>query len=141
HFEPLGAAYPQVAPPAAVKAALDRRLFATEPPRQESRVSLWSSLSFWRGLAGLAVAALLVALLLPFVLEPGVQAPQARLVASLAADGSDVRYLAVYDPAEGRVDLSHVSGARETGRDFELWTIEGSNAPVSVGVIPVGSSV
>ena len=98
---------------------------------------LWSSLAFWRGLAAAALAALALYVAIPFVSPP--VAPQ-RLVASLAADGSDVRYLAVYDAAEGEVALSHVSGERAAGQDFELWMIEGSNAPVSMGVIPVGVS-
>ena len=34
-----------------------------------------------------------------------------------------------------------MTGDRASGRDFELWVIEGSNAPQSVGVIPAGSSV
>ena len=52
------------------------------------------------------------------------------------ADGSDVRYLAVYDAATGEVALSRVSGERGAGQDFELWMVEGQNAPVSMGVDP-----
>ena len=73
-------------------------------------------------------------------LNPPVEQPQARLVASLAADGSDVKYLAVYDAAHHEVGLSHVSGERAAGKDFELWMIEGKNAPVSMGVIPAGAT-
>ncbi|TIW86094.1 MAG: anti-sigma factor, partial [Mesorhizobium sp.] len=69
----------------------------------------------------------------PYVNRPAEQ-PQARLVASLAADGSDVKYLAVYDSERHEVSLSHVSGALASGKDFELWMIEGKNAPVSMGV-------
>ena len=49
-------------------------------------------------------------------------------------------YLAVYDAAHGEVALSHVSGERGAGQDFELWMIEGKNAPVSMGVIPAGAT-
>ncbi|TIT10440.1 MAG: anti-sigma factor, partial [Mesorhizobium sp.] len=59
---------------------------------------------------------------------------------SLAADGSDVRYLAVYDAARREVGLSHVSGERAAGKDFELWMIEGKDPPVSMGVIPAGQT-
>ncbi|RUV29618.1 anti-sigma factor, partial [Mesorhizobium sp. M7A.F.Ca.MR.148.00.0.0] len=92
----------------------------------ESRGGLWSSLAFWRGLAAAAVAALAIYILVP-TLNPPVEQPQARLVASLAAEGSDVRYLAVYDAAHHEVGLSHVSGERASGKDFELWMIEGKN--------------
>ena len=39
------------------------------------------------------------------------------------------------------IGLSHVSGDRAAGRDFELWVIEGNDAPESLGVIPVGANV
>ena len=54
---------------------------------------------------------------------------------------SDVHYFVVYDEAAGEVGLSHVTGARADGRDFELWLIEGEQAPRSLGVIPVGANV
>src|SRR5690606_32303276 len=76
------------------------------------------------------------------ILRPPVEeAPPVRFVASLAAAGSDVRYLAVYDVAHNRVGLSHVSGARASDRDSELWIIKPGSAPVSLGVIPVGATV
>jgi anti-sigma-K factor RskA len=64
--------------------------------------------------------------------------PQLNLIASLAADGSDVKYLAVYDATRHSVGLSHISGTRAPGKDFELWMIEGKNRPGSMGVIPSG---
>ena len=126
--------------PMPVKPAIDRRLFASGAASSaQSRGSLWSSLAFWRGLAAAAVAALAIYIALPY-LNPVAEPPQARLVASLAADGSDVKYLAVYDAAHHEVGLSHVSGERASGKDFELWMIEGKNRPVSMGVIPIGST-
>lgn len=141
-FSPLAAAYPEIEPPASLKAAIDRRLFtstAAVTTPTESRGGLWSSLAFWRGLAAAAVAALAIYIAVP-TLNPPVEQPQARLVASLAADGSDVKYLAVYDAAHHEVGLSHVSGERAAGKDFELWMIEGKNPPVSMGVIPAGAT-
>ncbi|RUX95773.1 anti-sigma factor [Mesorhizobium sp. M7D.F.Ca.US.004.01.2.1] len=142
NFSPLAAAYPEIEPPASVKPAIDRRLFAsaasvTTPA--ESRDGLWSSLAFWRGLAAAAVAALAIYIAVP-ILNPPVEQPQARLVASLAAEGTDVKYLAVYDAVHHEVGLSHVSGERAAGKDFELWMIEGKNPPVSMGVIPAGAT-
>lgn len=143
HFSPLASAYASVEPPPAVKTALDRRLFsnaavAAPTPRP---AGLWSSLAFWRGLAAAAVAAFAIAIAIPYLSAPPARAPQGQLVASLSADGSDVRYLVVYDPARGEVGLSHVSGERAAGSDFQLWMIEGGNQPVSMGVIPAGASV
>ncbi|MBZ9737078.1 anti-sigma factor [Mesorhizobium sp. CA18] len=136
HFAPMAAAYAAVEPPASVKVAIDRRLFASSASTAPSG-GLWASLAFWRGLAAAAVAALAVYVALPYVNQP-VQPPETRLVASLAADNSNVKYLAVYDAARHEVGLSLVSGDRGAGKDFELWMIEGKNAPVSMGVIPAG---
>lgn len=139
HLAPLGTAYAPVEPPASVKAALDRRLFAGTSPVLEARPGLWASLAFWRGLTAAAVAGLVALAAFSYLGGP-VEAPQSRLVASLVAADSDVRYLAVYDPAEGAVGLSHVSGERAAGKDFQLWMIEGGNQPVSMGIIPAGAT-
>ncbi|WP_217576510.1 anti-sigma factor [Mesorhizobium sp. GbtcB19] len=140
HFAPIAAAYAAVEPQASVKVAIDRRLFAsTASTSPAPGASLWTNLAFWRGLAAAAIAALAVYVALPFV-NPPVTQPQTRLVASLAADNSPVKYLAVYDAARHEVGLSLVSGERGAGKDFELWMIEGKNAPVSMGVIPAGQT-
>ncbi|TGQ07959.1 MULTISPECIES: anti-sigma factor [unclassified Mesorhizobium] len=140
HFAPMAAAYAAVEPPASVKVAIDRRLFAsTASTSPAPGGSLWTSLAFWRGLAAAAIAALAVYIALPYV-NPPVQPPGTRLVASLAADNSNVKYLAVYDAGRHEVGLSLVSGDHGAGKDFELWMIEGKNAPVSMGVIPAGQT-
>ncbi|RUX34710.1 anti-sigma factor [Mesorhizobium sp. M2A.F.Ca.ET.042.01.1.1] len=140
HFAPMAVAYAAIEPPASVKVAIDRRLFASAASTSSAPGgSLWTSLAFWRGLAVAAIAALAVYAALPYV-NPPVQPPGTRLVASLAADNSPVKYLAVYDAARHEVGLSLVSGERGAGKDFELWMIEGKNAPVSMGVIPAGQT-
>ncbi|PBB97661.1 anti-sigma factor [Mesorhizobium sp. WSM3862] len=137
HFAPMADAYAAVEAPASAKAAIDRRLFASSvtTPAAPS-IGLLGSLAFWRGLA---LAALAVFVALPLV-NPPLPQPETSLVASLAADNSNVKYLAVYDAARHEVGLSLVSGERGAGKDFELWLIEGKNAPVSMGVIPAGQS-
>ena len=143
YFSPLGVGYAEMEAPSQVKVAIDRRLFAgggiPVGQRAPAAPSLLSSLGFWRGLAAAALAALALYIALPF-LNPPVEAPRERLVASLAADGSDVRYLAVYDERTNDIGLSRVAGEPGQGSDFELWVIEGQQAPVSLGVIPSGAS-
>lgn len=142
HLAPLASAYAEVTPPETVKPAIDRRLFTEAIPasRPVTSPSLWSSLAFWRGLAAVAVAALAIYVAVPYIAPPAVT-PQERMVASLAADGSDVKYMIMYDEKAGEIGLSHVAGERGQGKDFELWMIEGSNAPVSMGVIPAGTTM
>ena len=139
HLSPMAAAYAEVEPPATIKPAIDRRLFSSTAASTTAAPSgsLWASLAFWRGLTAATLAALVLYIAVPYVRTP-VVVPQERLVASLAADGSDVKYLVVYDAGRRDVGLSLVSGERAAGKDFELWMIEGKNAPVSMGVIPAG---
>ncbi|MNL63606.1 Anti-sigma-K factor rskA [compost metagenome] len=61
-----------------------------------------------------------------------------QLVAALEAEGSDVRFLALYDGA-GAVRLTALSGDVATDRDLELWAIQGGGDPISMGVIPVNA--
>lgn len=127
--------------PPAVKQALDLRLFGQAP----SRRGIWSSLALWRGIAGTATAAFLLAVILPDLRTAPQPAPPSaamgeRLAASLTAQGSNVTYLVLYDSATGSVSLAHVSGDPVEGRDFQLWIARGSDAPVSLGVIPAGVS-
>lgn len=140
YFSPLAAAYAAVEPPASVKHAIDRRLFSGEGAEASGK-SLWASLAFWRGLAAVAVAALALYIAVPFINPPAV-VPQARYVASIEQAGSsNVHYVALYDAATGEVSMVHTSGDRGPERDFELWMVEGNSAPVSMGVIPVGSTI
>ena len=141
HLSPMAAAYAEVEPPATIKPAIDRRLFSSTAASTTAAPSgsLWASLAFWRGLTAAALAALVLYIAVPYVRTPTV-VPQERLVASLAANGSDVKYLVVYDAGRRDVGLSLVSGERAAGKDFELWMIEGKNAPVSMGIIPAGQT-
>lgn len=141
HLSPMNEAYEDVEPPPSLKAGLDRRLFASTAmePQGAVRGGLWASLVFWRGLSAVALAALAAYVALPF-LAPSATSPQ-PLVASLQAKDSDVEYVALFDKAHHQVALSHMSGERAADRDFELWMIEGKNAPVSMGVIPAGSTI
>lgn len=142
YFAPLAVAYAAIEPPASVKAAIDRRLFSGGAAAPSSGAvdvpsgGLWASLAFWRGLATAALAALVVYAGSTVLRQPAVREPTQQLVASLAADGSDVRFLAVYDPSSGEVGLVHLAGQPGTGRVHELWVIEGQNPPVSMGIIP-----
>jgi anti-sigma-K factor RskA len=138
YFAPLAVAYQPVEAPAGVKPAVDRRLFtagAAQP--RETGGGLLSSLGFWRSLAAALVAVFAIYVAVPLVIPPTV-VPQVRLVASIAPANSDVSYVAVYDQAAGEVSLSRVSGEPGANQDFELWMVEGQNAPVSMGVIPQG---
>jgi anti-sigma-K factor RskA len=134
---PLAERYAEASPSAAVKSALDRRLFAEDAAPQ--RAGFWQSLTVWRTIAG-ALAALLLLIAVPVLRTALLPQDQARLVALLSAEGSPVSYLAVYEPKTGAVALSRVGAAQQGDRDFELWFIDKDKAPVSMGVIPHGET-
>jgi anti-sigma-K factor RskA len=139
----LNTGYTEVAAPSSVKNAIDRRLFAltaSAAQKTADRTGLFASLTFWRGLAAAALAALAISVSTGTWRLADWDTPQAKLVASLAADGSDVRYVALYDPAHHSLSFTRLSGESGADRDFELWMIDGQNAPVSMGVIPVGAN-
>jgi anti-sigma-K factor RskA len=131
---PMAGTYPEIEPPASVKQALDTRLPSQAAPPARRGAGLWQSLTLWRGMAVAGLAGLVLAIALPLD-QPDERAPT-RLVASLTAEGSDVRYMAVYDSLTQVIGLSHVSGSRPGGRDFELWIITGDGAPESLGIVP-----
>lgn len=143
-LSPLANGYAEVEAPASVKAALDRRLFSrpvgADAAPAPAGAGWLSSLAFWRGLAVAALAALVLSVVVPLV-NPPASLPEARLVASLAPQDSDVHYMVVYDARTRDVGLSHVTGERAEGRDFELWVIDGQQPPMSLGVIPSGANV
>lgn len=137
-FAALDDDFAELAPPAAVLAGVEDRLFG---PR--TRPGLWDSLLVWRSLAGAAAAVAIVAvglnLTAPHGVDPKLFASQ--LVAALQAEGSNVSFVAVYDPTSASVRLTALSGDAVTGKDYELWAIEGSKAPISMGVVPLDAKV
>ena len=133
-FTQLADDIPEVAPPAHVKAAITRRLFARQ---QESRLS--RMLASFLGLgAVLAAAALAVVLFLdPFspALSP------ATLIARIDGETSGVQMIAGWHPDENVMVVRRTAGEARPGRVIELWLIEGENAPVSLGVLPADDEV
>lgn len=132
----LDAEFPTVAPPAAVKAAIDRRLFAGEPTPAAGRPGLWGSLWAWRALATGALAALAVVLFLGR--QP--ETPTAPLVAASLTGDAGMSFIAVYDPGAAELRIRRTAGAPPSDRDLELWLIEGTT-PRSLGVIGAEAAV
>jgi anti-sigma-K factor RskA len=65
---------------------------------------------------------------------------QPVLVVSLESGDTDYRFLAVHEEGSDKVRMTLVSGAVETGKDFELWLVEPDKQTVSLGVISPGKS-
>ena len=128
-FDPLNDAFEPVSAPHYIKAQVDHRLFGTEAPAFEAPI--WTNIIFWRGLAFAALALAVIGFgrdLIP-------HAPPPRLVASMAAEGSNIRSMAVFDDRTKQLKVTVVSGDAPQDRSLELWLIAPSEAPVSLGLI------
>ena len=133
-FAALDTQFAETAAPSHVLDRIESRLFGAQ-----AKPSIWNSLALWRGITAgalaVAVAAIGFNLMQP---APDVSTLTTQLVAALEAEGSDVRFLALYDGA-GAVRLTALSGNVETDRDLELWAIQGGGDPISMGVVPVNA--
>ena len=133
-FSELDGEYAEARAPDHVLGAIERRVFGDIS--RTPAAHWWDSLLVWRGIAAgalaVAVAAIGFNLLRP---TPDVTALTTQLVAALEEEGSDVKFVALYD-GSGNVRLTALSGAAVPDKDFELWAIQGDQAPVSMGVIP-----
>ncbi len=127
----LNTDFMEVAPPDAVKRALDRRLFGDAATTDDS--GLWSSLRFWRILTGAALAGL-AALAVVLVSQPQIR-PAETLVAALASNQSDDRFVALYQTATSQLQVIQVAGEARPDRDFEVWLIAGDDPPRSLGLV------
>lgn len=133
---PLNDEYEPVAPPASVKAALDKRLFAQT---SAAKPGFWQSLAVWRALAAASLAALAVAVM-PVLNRPATIALP-PIVAPMQADSGEVRFVALYQPGADEIRLTRVKADKGADRDFELWFVDGSAKPESMGVVPDQDSV
>lgn len=135
-FAALNAEYEEQAVPSHIYAAIEARAFG-DGMRSARSTSFWENLMVWRGIAAgalaVAVAAVGFNILQP---RPDVGALTTQLVAALEEEGSNVKFVALYD-GSGNVRLTALSGDAVPDKDFELWAIQGDSAPISMGVIPV----
>lgn len=133
---PLDEDYKPVIPPAAIKAALDKRLFVST-----AKPGLLQSLGFWRSLSFAAMALAAVAII-PDLLRRDPQVADINpIVATMQAEGGEVRFVALYEPGDDKIRITTVKAQKAADRDFELWLIEADGKPKSMGVIPAGQTL
>ena len=119
--------------PAATWSKLERRLFPAA-----AKAGFWNSLAVWRSLSGAAAAIAVIAIGVNVMApRPDANAFAAQLVAALNAQGSNVSVVALYNAQSGQVRLTTVSGEKVPDKDYQLWAIEGSDAPKSLGLLKI----
>lgn len=131
----LDAEFAETPAPGSVWPRLESRLFPSA-----AKAGFWDSLALWRGVAAgaLAVAAIAVTLNMTAP-RPDPKAFAAQLVAALAAEGSDVTFVALYNESTSQLRLTAVSGTSYTDKDYELWAIKGEAKPESMGIVSVSA--
>lgn len=129
--------YVPTSPPDTLLGRIEQRLFADAG----AKTPWYNSLLVWRSLAGAAAAVAVLSVGLN-LLQPTVETPldTAQLVAAMQTVDSDVSFIARYDSASGALRVSGAGSPAGAGNDYELWFIEGDNAPISMGVIDVAEA-
>ncbi|MFN7025701.1 MAG: anti-sigma factor domain-containing protein [Pseudorhizobium sp.] len=130
--------YTPVAPPAALFAGLEQRLFSPQVNKDsEGFAGLWNSLALWR-VATVASLALLLALALYETAAFGPGDRDEPLVAELSSEDAPVTLLARYDQESGSLQMTPVAAAGPAEeRSLELWLVPGGDEPtISLGVLP-----
>ena len=110
------------------------------PAPEPVAASLWRSMAFWRGASGaLFAAALALAIGLGLVLRPSPGPTHTAVLAD--AQGRPVWILDAHLPA-GHLSVRALPLAvPQPDRDYELWMLPASGAPVSLGLCPRGGTV
>jgi anti-sigma-K factor RskA len=130
---PLNAGFAKVPVPFGQLARIESRLFPA-PPRTARNRSGWAS---WLA-GGLTAAALvlgLAVLLPPDPRPPGIVQP-ATLAAELASEDGTLVFAARLDTVSGGLSIARLSGDEaEAGQDYELWAIDDTGTPRSLGLL------
>jgi anti-sigma-K factor RskA len=138
HFGAMNGEYTETEPPSRLRSAIEARIFGGQQPRS---AGWWNSLLVWRGISAAALAVAVAAVGFNLLEQPrDVSTLTTQLVAALEEEGSDVRFLALYDGA-GTLRLTALSGETGPDQDLELWAIQGDNPAQSMGVVPVGQAI
>lgn len=135
---PLAADVKPELPPERVWTVVENALFE-QPEMQTTATGWWSSLALWRGLAFGAVLLAVGSLVYPQIANQGT-GEASRLTATLQSDETADKFVAGYDRGSNELVLTALNQVPESGRDYELWLIDGDAAPVSLGVVPGGQS-
>ena len=136
-FSAFNEDYVPTTPPAGLLNKIEQRLFADVA----AKTPWYNSLLLWRSLAGVAAAVAVLSVGLNLLL-PTVETPldTTQLVAAMQTVDSDVSFIARFDAGTGALRVSGTGSPAGAGNDYELWFIEGDNAPISMGVIDVAEA-
>ena len=133
HFADIATPLPHVLPSADLKGRITGQLFPSEPEPKSSLFQFFNA-RIGTVFAGLAALVIVGGILM---YQGGFSTPDAPLhMAELSAEDQSLQVVAVLSAAGDEIEINRVAGAASEGRSLEVWLIAGSNAPVSLGVLP-----
>ena len=131
---PLAELVPEVTPPARVWRAIEARIRG-----HRAQSSFWASLGWWRGLAAISTAFVIVLATMLVTRQP---AEESVSTVAVLADGKSQPAMVVAWPQQAPPERQQlrirmlVQPELPPGKSFELWMLPGGQAaPVSLGVI------
>ncbi|MCC5985272.1 MAG: anti-sigma factor [Rhodobacteraceae bacterium] len=113
---------------------IEARLFP-ERPRRRGWLTGWPGGAVAAAVLVAAVFAALAFLRPPAPVPPDTVVLTAELDASAAEVAADLRHAARWDQAAGMLEVTRTAGAVPEGQDLELWLIDDSGVPVSLGLL------
>lgn len=129
----LSAGVSSVQPSPQVWRTIEQRLFGSD---RTAKLGWWQRLGLWQGGFALAtMAALALALLLA---QPRPVAPPIVIVLSANPEAQGVTpasFVASVTPDGRALVLKPIAAQAPAGRSYELWSVPGSGAPRSLGVV------
>jgi anti-sigma-K factor RskA len=131
-LEGLNGQFAEVVPPPYMQARIAAGLFA-EGGERGTWSGAWQSVAFWRSLSAAALAGL--AALAFFMIASPVPGPAGELVAVIAPQAGEARFIALYDPGSHDLRVTRVAGEKPPGTDHELWLVGADGKPMSLGLV------
>lgn len=138
----LGNQVSDTTPPASVWKRIESRLWPDDVRTDRGTPAANDSGAGWL-LPGWSLVATAAALILAVILvqQPEPRPDQRLSGAIVQADTTDPLWLVSGSNAERRLKLRPVAAtAAQQGKDYELWIVPEDGSPVSLGVVPIGST-
>jgi anti-sigma-K factor RskA len=131
------AEYASEVPPGYILPRIENRLFGSQAAARQYGIfsGVWNSVTLWRTSA-ILLATLCVTYGLYQTRVIGSPPPTTQMSAELVSDGSMVNLMARYDMQSGRLAVMPVATGKPQEKSLELWLMDSSGTPHSLGVLP-----
>ena len=132
----LNDGYEEIAPPVSVKAGIENKLFLSRDSAAglSGEGGFWNRLGFWRSFAALAVVTVIILSSL-LVQQTDEKVAGVTYVAALSSNETDAEFVVLYEAETDSLKVTQTGGVKPTGKDYELWFIDGDGPAISIGLV------